>query len=327
MRCSRENLILIDWCSFTLRLYDEQNDFRYDLTDVIQLLGLSEYTERFEHLKGFYGYKERFYFGGINIHCTNESSNTVWVEMSGKGCRMFETCSTTDFTYLFNFFNINKHIVNVTRIDIAYDDFNHVLDKDTLVYHASKGFYISRFKSIYSEISYTADDWTLYFGSKKSECMFRIYDKSAERGVKDKIPHWLRFEIQLRDDRATEFVNQVIDNDLNIGKIFKGVCHNYIRFCKETKDSNKQRWKTAQWYSDFLDNVDKISLWTKCDIDYNFERLQNYIQINCGNAIDAYIKIKGIDGLEKAVNARPTKPSEKYLRLVNEFNSKEDINV
>lgn len=320
-----ENLILIDWCSFTLRLYDEVNDFRYDLTDVCQILGLTEYMEQFEHLKGFYGYKERFYFGGINIHYDNENSNTVWVEMSGKGCRTFETYSTSDFTYLFNFFNVNKHIINVTRIDVAYDDFNHVLDKNTLVFHVSKGFYISRFKSIYSEISYTADDWTLYFGSKKSDCMFRIYDKSAERDVKDKIPHWLRFEIQLRDDRAVEFINQVVNNDLNIGRIFKGVCHNYIRFCKETKDSNKQRWKTAEWYSDFLENVDKISIWTKCDLDYNFERLHNYIQVNCGNAIDAYIKIKGIDGLEKTINARPTKPSEKYIRLVNDLTRKDNI--
>lgn len=315
-----DNLILIDWCSFTIRLYDDQNDFVYNLVDVCRVLGLEDYIDNFEQLKGFYGYKKRLYFGGINIHFDSDISSTIWVEMSGKGCRTFETFSTTDFTYLFNFFYVNSHIINVTRIDIAYDDFNYMLYKDTLIYHVSNGYYISRFKSIYSEISYTGDDWTLYFGSKKSECMFRIYDKAAERDVKDKIPHWIRFEIQLRDDRAKEFILQVIDNDLNIGKIFKGVCHNYIRFCKDSKDSNKQRWKTADWYLDFLENVDKISLWTKSDIDYNFESLQNYIQINCGNAIDAFIKIKGLDGLDKAVKSRPTKLNPKYTRLVNEMN-------
>ena len=322
-----ENLILIDWCSFTIRLYDEQNDFRYSLTDVVDLLGLSDYIERFEHLNGFYGYKDRFYFGGINLHCNNENSNTIWVEMSGSGCRTFETYGTNDFTYLFHFFYVNKHIVNINRIDIAYDDFNNVLEKDTIIHQITTGFYISRFKSIYSEISYTSDDWTLYFGSKKSDVMFRIYDKSAEREVKDKIPHWIRFEIQMRDDRASEFINKIIDNDLNIGLIFKGVCHNYVRFCKETKDSNKQRWKLAKWYEDFLDNADKIKIWTKCDIDYNFQRLQNFVQVNCGNAIDAYIKIKGLDGLDKAIKARPTLPNPKYIRLVNEMLGSDDTNA
>lgn len=313
-----ENIILVDWLSFTIKCFDIETDTAYSLGDVVELLGLSDFSERFEELSGFYGYRKRLYLGGINIHYDNPNSSTILVEISGSGCRTFETYSQTDFSFIFQFLYCNTNIVNVTRIDIAYDDFNKLLIKDNFIESITTKFYITRFKSIYSEISYTADDWTLYFGSKKSDVMFRIYDKSAERDVKDKIPHWIRWEIQLRDDLAIEFLKKVIENDYNIGMIFKGVCHNYIRFCKPTKDTNKQRWKIIEWYADFLDSAEKIKIWTKCDVDYNFQRLHNFVQINCGNAIDAYIKIKGLDGLEKAVKSRPTKPNPKYMRLVNE---------
>lgn len=313
-----ENLILIDWLSFSIRRIDQQNETYYTLIDILELLGLSDFENLFESCNGFYGYKERIYYGGISIHTNNPNTDTYLIEMSGKGCRTFETYSKSDFTSLFLFLYHFKHICNVTRLDIAYDDFGGLLQKDVILKHITSRFYITKFKSIYSEISYTADDWTLYFGSKKSDVMFRLYDKAAERDCKDKIPHWLRWEIQLRDDFAREFLNKIIAEDLNIGAIFKGVLYNYLRFCKETKDTNKQRWKLAKWYADFLGSVAKIKLWTPCDVDYNFQRLQDYIQINCGNAIDAFIKIKGIDYLQKVITARPTKANPKYLRLINE---------
>lgn len=313
-----ENRILIDWLSFTLKTYDIETGLAYDLTDVLELLGMTEYSNRFEEIQGFYGYHKRLYFEGISIHYLSDTSSTILIEMSGSGCRAFETFSNTDFSFLFSFLYKND-FANVTRLDIAYDDFNGVLQKQNFIDCVSSKRYITRFKSISSEISYTSDDWTLYFGSKKSDIMFRIYDKSAERDVKDKIPHWIRLEIQLRDKLATEFLCKVIENDYNIGHIFKGVFHNYIRFCKPTKDKTKQRWKMEDWYIAFLDSAEKISIWTKCDIDYNFQRLHNFVQVNCGNAIDAYIKIAGLEGLDNAIKSRPTKPNPKYLRLVKDL--------
>ncbi|MCD8328484.1 MAG: hypothetical protein LUC25_05225 [Ruminococcus sp.] len=52
----------------------------------------------------------------------------------------------------------------------------------------------------------------------------------------------------------------------------------------------------------------------------NFDKQQLlFVQVNCGNAIDAYIKIAGLEGLDSAIKSRPTKPNPKYIRLVNDL--------
>ena len=58
---------------------------------------------------------------------------------------------------------------------------------------------------------------TVYFGSAKSEVRFRIYDKAQERGGLGY--HWVRFEMQLRRERAFNF----LVSELVLGERFCGV--------------------------------------------------------------------------------------------------------
>ena len=105
------NCILVDWFSASTQIYDPAG--------LIEYLGLDE--KSFMHIHGFYGYADRLYFGGISIHY-NQTGNdsekpSVLLEMSGKGCRQFETASTKTFIQLFE--DVKAGEFNITQIGRA----------------------------------------------------------------------------------------------------------------------------------------------------------------------------------------------------------------
>lgn len=84
--------------------------------------------------------------------------------------------------------------------------------------------------------------FTIYCGSHSSETMFRIYDKKAEQKAFD-LEHWLRFEVQLRRDRADIFIKLLLDNQ-DLQSLYAGVIKNYLRFVEPSEtDTNLSRAK------------------------------------------------------------------------------------
>ena len=108
--------------------------------------------------------------------------------------------------------------------------------------------------------------YTLYFGSNKSNVMFRFYDKYQERLSKDVemqdwIHSWMRFEVQTRHDNAMGLFSLFILNSDDVPKMFKGLLSNYLNFLTPNyKDSNKGRWNSCGWWKRFLGRVDKVRL-------------------------------------------------------------------
>lgn len=52
----------------------------------------------------------------------------IMVEMSGKGCRAFEDNSDKTFRKLFDYIVARLDDFNITRLDVAFDDFEQILD-------------------------------------------------------------------------------------------------------------------------------------------------------------------------------------------------------
>ena len=77
-----DNAILFDWFSFTSKIDS--------VSSIISMLGL--YDLPFLDGKGAHGFKYRKYFEGISIHYERDDG-LVWLEMSGGGCRAFDTYS------------------------------------------------------------------------------------------------------------------------------------------------------------------------------------------------------------------------------------------
>lgn len=295
-----ENFILYDALSFTSRIHS--------VADIVDLLGLSEVPWQTVH--GAKGFQYRQYFECVSIHHCRDD-NIIWVEMTGQGCRAFETYGTGDYEELFQLILDNHGDMNLTRLDVAFDDHSGLLDITTICEDTRNQIFVSRFNEW--QVIEGSKGSSVTHGSHKSELFIRIYDKAAERGLVDG-SHWIRVEIQLRRERALRFILSEGD----IGSRFSGALINYLRYLEPSGDSNKWRWPLAGYWSALLCDANKISLYEKPGTEYNMERLRSYVFNQAGNAIDAAIEIMGIERFCIELKARDIRPNVKYQQIVEE---------
>ena len=299
-----KNIILLDWLTFSVK--------SMSLEDVKALLGLWDMVE-WQELKGFYGYENRLYYCGMSINYGG-NNDTICCELSGQGCRAFETYSFyKNFGQLLNFIYLHSDIFNLTRLDVAYDDFDGFLNLKTIDKALADNLYTSKFSNIRSEVPRRGDvGFTIYFGSMKSNTMFRIYDKRAERSRSD-LDHWIRFELQLRDESAKNFLNALEIHNYNVGFCFYGVVNNYIRFVVNNDDTHLYRRPSARWWRKFIEHTQKISVFTAKDVNYNLSGVKNYVCNQAGNAIQCLINVYGLDEVGKLIKNRDILYSKKYM--------------
>ena len=225
----KENIVLYDWLSFTSKKHSPE--------ELIEALGLTHCP--WQEIKGAHGYRDRKYFSCISIHYNGRDDMGVWCEMSGQGCRTFESLSSRSWESLFAW--IASQGLKIARLDVAFDDHTGVLDIKQIVQDTMEGNYVSR--SDYWETVLSSKGSTVQIGSPQSKVVVRIYDKAAERHCEPGT-HWIRVEIQLRDDRAIQFTKI----PLTIGESFSGVLLNYLRYViPNDSDANKWRWEMTDY--------------------------------------------------------------------------------
>lgn len=307
-----ENVVLRDWLTFTsVRDKDPQT--------FIDALGLNHVS--WVESTGWYGYRSCLRFGGIGIHYDGREDMGICCEMSGSGCRSFEdnTSLSGQWDDLLGY--IFKHGLNVTRLDMAFDDHTGILDINRIAEDVRCQRYVSRFRKWMVEES--DEGLCCRVGSYKSDSMVRIYDKARERGITDG-QHWVRVEMQLRDDRAFAFLNSMYHAEMPIGELFAGVLLNYLRFvepCEE--DSNKSRWKMTEYWARLIDDASRIRLLVAPGEEYNEERCRHYVVDIAGNAIATMIEIAGgPDEFANMINARSCAPNPKYEIILNEHHAR-----
>jgi len=303
MEKKKEDIILRDWLSFTSKKHTPQ--------EIINALGLSDLP--WQETKGARGYRDRYYFGCISIHYNGREDMGVWCEMSGQGCRNFEQFSKLPNKWddLFKFITDNN--LHVTRLDVAFDDHTGLLDIEQVANDIKCGNFISYMN--FWEVICSSKGTSVQIGSPQSNTLIRIYDKAAERGYQDDT-HWIRVELQLRDDRAQKF----LDLNLTLGKAFAGVLMNYIRIVEPDEfDSNRSRWPTAGYWVTFLNGASRISVYTAPGADYNFKKLSRYVIDQIGNAISCLIDCVGVQDFLFMLNNRRCKKNPKYEDIVYQY--------
>lgn len=294
-------MFLVDWFSVSSKVDN--------LKTIIDLLGLSEIT--FEETKGFNGYANSLFYNSIRINYNGFTPDMgIFVDMSGVGCRAFETFSTTTFETLFAYVNENEFDYNITRLDVAFDDKDSIIPIKQLEQDTRKENFISKFRKW--GIEETSDGDTVYQGSKKSDIMLRIYDKASERHVEG---HWVRVELQLRRERAGEFVRQYVSGT-SLGDMFSGVLYNYIRYVTPCDNPRKDRWNMRKYWQKLINSAVKVKLFTPCNLEYNMMNLHNFVVKQAGGAVKTYIDIMGYDKLQEALEERKTPLNLKYQRLL-----------
>lgn len=307
--------IIIDWLSFTCRTSSPN-----EVIDLLGLVDLPWITGR-----GRNGYRDSLHCLDITICFAGQPGMGVWCELSGQGCRAFETLSTLGWDYLLG--RILAPDVHVTRLDVSGDDRQGILPLEKIVSDGRHGNYVAKAKScqIYQgHHNGTPIGTTVYFGSSGSKVRIRIYDKAAEQHH-SLSEHWVRCEIQLRDERASTFL--AIASDSTLGQTYSGVLANYLRFVRPMKgDSNKSRWPTRPYWSRFLGTTECISIYSTPGLEYTEEMCRQYVANQAGNAIAAAIEMYGVDGFLRLIDQRAIRPNPKYNELVaNHFARKAAI--
>lgn len=309
---------IIDWFSMTTRIHT--------VDELVDLLGLRGCN--FIECLGNHGFARRITFGGISIHYNRDETEGkgtgrfVWLEMSGSGCRTFETYGTGDFESLIALVNQEygksktDKDVRLTRLDIAFDDMDGGLDIDRIFDDTRAGNFVSRF----SKFSYTggSDGLSVTFGSRNSNVLIRIYDKAAERGYsREEVPHWVRCELQIKDDNAAGFAWKLQSEPLS--DLYRSTLKHYLSYrVPNPQDSNKRRWEETEYWSEFLSDAVAKSVLEKPGVVYNLMKCLDYLQKQPMGSIKTVIKIFGIDHFIRFVMEAPMPQNPKYDRLIAE---------
>lgn len=286
------NVFLIDWLTFTVK--------GSTVDQVKSLIGLVDQAVHWEVLGGCNGYPQSEFYAGVRIMYGASDEMGICCNMSGQGCRSFETFGMGDWIKLFDILVSLGDNINITRCDLAFDDHTGLLDIYRIKADTDDRYYTAKFQKWFVE--YGSDGGLcLWYGSPKSKIRCRIYDKAKERGFDDQ--HWIRVELQLRDGNADSAVRYLCSG-MAFSTVFTGVLRNYIQFREPVLDdegkpfdSNKSRWPMADYWAKFLDGAAPLTLWVKPGVEYNLFNLQRFVIEQAGNAISCYVAIYGFAGL------------------------------
>lgn len=262
------------------------------------------------------GYRKGLYFGSISILYDGNPGMGACLDMSGQGCRSFEEYGTGDFDGLFRLFQQGEGY-HVTRLDVSFDDHSGILDINRLFDDTRSKELVSRFRKygVQEEFDNGRPGITVYHGSKKSAVLIRIYDKAAERGLPEE-QHWVRVELQLRDERASAFCFDFAP----IGILFRGVLVNYVRYVDDPgTDSNRWRWPMKDYWSDLIEQVGRIRLYVKPGVEYNIGQLDRFVFEQASNAMAAAFQIYGVPFCVQKIQNRKVMENPKYKRLVEQY--------
>lgn len=318
----------IDWVSITFLLAKSWQEIAAILAIDSAYFDVSE--------KGLNGYRMSASFGRIQIFFEGHSENMgVWLNMSGQACRDFEsTFKDSGYSWREFFKFVLGFDVNITRLDIAIDDFKGVFNLKQIESCIKKGSVVSLFKTARNFEEHLLSDGstngqTIYFG--KSEVMVRFYDKYKERlnkgySLNADVDFWVRTELQLRGERALVAVETIVEKEYEFGDFVCGVLNKYLCFkVANSTDINKRRWKTQRWWLKFLNGVSKISLGKEAP-DKTILRSKDWVDSQVVPTIATLYEAFGDDNLflDYILKTGRAKMSDKQKEMARDF--KMDIN-
>lgn len=305
------NRFLFDWVSFSFR--------GLTIQELVDKLGLS--TCPWEIMTSGNGYTHRYFFNQISISYCKDMSHVngfYLLEMSGQGCRAFETYGTGDYDFFFNLVRseFSKEVPDrnfrLTRLDVAYDDVDGSLNITQICDNTRLGHFTCRMKTY--QVIYGSKGDSVTFGRKGSNAFIRIYDKARERGFTDG-RHWIRCEVQLRGDAAVGFCNKLADHDAWL--LYAGILKHYLLFREEDPDdSNKSRWEISPWWLQFIDYAAAVSVLSRPGVLYNLSKAEKYFFTQPIGTVKTLLKIYGSKKFIELIKDARMPDNPKYDQLI-----------
>ena len=274
----------MDWISFTIKTSVDSLEQR----DVVLLMkkyfsdffkpgifvpldGTNRFYNRCLHLD----YKINIRYNHNNFSVNNNMG--INIEITGGGLDYLrENLRQNDIEVYF--YHKIKEIqqefkVNITRIDLAYDDFKSkpYLPISKVEKAIKRGDFVSRTRSSRNlELLRMGEKKkkeqigdTLYIGSNESSRRLRLYDKKLEQ--MNKVGHcdvsnWLRYEMVFKKGKAEKIFENF--RDLKLVDIFFNSIEEFIKFVVPSVDTNKSRLKIADFWAEFLSSRKEVKPFT-----------------------------------------------------------------
>lgn len=300
-----DNRMLIDWLTFSIKPDPVSNHpANVSLSMVFNFLHLLQGD--FQDIGHRNFYEHAYSYNGITVH--EPSSERLCemgfcVSMTGEGCRYFEgemkggefgVDIWREFFQKLRALTGQGYAVNVSRLDIAVDDFDGLLDLGQIeqavrnceiVSCCRKGREIESMEVNFKRGTIRGKGNTIEFGSRSSKTFCRFYDKKIEQMERfsndseklaelEKVPHWVRMEFEFKKQQAIKIVNAICDSE-DFGTYYFEVVNSYVRFV-ELDDVNISRRSMKDWWAKFMGTVDRLRLTVADFKSYGYQKLVKY---------------------------------------------------
>ena len=257
-----------------------------DLVTVDMVKALPEFAgmKWIQMERGDLAYKSGIFCDGICILSDGLPGMGVHTRMMGQACRTFEGRSQFEGWHTF-FRRLRRYKLpvqlrdeepteayysaKVTRLDIAMDDSSGRLDMERINKAREECTIVSTYRlwrnnEEGSLKSGKSDGFTITFGKRTGESVLRFYDRAAKMKLPASEGPLIRCELELHDEAAVAFIEQLIDG-ADLGKLTAGVVRRKMDFKdgprpERSGGSEYRAWKTVRWWDEFLGGVEKMRL-------------------------------------------------------------------
>lgn len=253
--------ISIDWLAFTFLVGSK---VKYP-ENIPAFLGITAHPV-IECPRGLNGYKKQYNVGGVIVLYDGTIDMGFHVIIGGRALR----------DHFKNPVELIQKVLFVggkfTRIDIALDDYEGLIPHDRISEYTLNGCCSSTSRKFSKLQTGRVSDGEIdgqgfQIGSRTSHTISRFYDKRLERIEKgdpediEKLPeHWNRFEVEIKGDSAAQCAEKLLVME-DLRTFALGLVTNLISFREKSEtDSNKSRWKIAEWWQAFVSNVEAIKI-------------------------------------------------------------------
>lgn len=303
--------VLCDWMAFTLSSMDEYG--------CLEMFGLS--SEEFKVMPhGARGYSRmlRHKSHEITVFAKGSENMGIHVEVKGSAVAYFlevygrTLMESTPFGAGYeverweDIGNIIRYLFRdiladgwFTRIDVSVDDVGcRYFYCDEVTELLKKELYVSNFRKWEVDMSYEKGGhglgYTIYMGARKVSDMFlRVYDKKLEQQNKngvDNLPDWVRWELELKDERADVFAKYIERGD-NFGVVVMSILKNYVRFINRDNE-NVTRCSTLEKWEKFTNYVGRLRL-VAVKSEKTVEKSKEWIRRQCMPTIAGLVMANG----------------------------------
>ena len=197
--------------------------------------------------------------GGISILTDAPNDESIQLVFTGKGCRELEAAGWFE-SWPITLRQLLAGGASFSRLDVALDDREGVLNMDHIVACCNEGRVVCRYGKIIpseerDEVTGAVKGRMVTFGNRGSGTSIRIYDKALEQGVDG---HWIRVEMQARKAKAQALANAVGGDEAPIS----GILLSYLDFKDKGRSTRRERLPTAAWWTQFLGTKKRFQLQT-----------------------------------------------------------------